>query len=466
VGWIIGLPGPFGAGCSEIADYLVEEKGFKAIKPREYIEEYAKREITEFVIPEVRSPEKRKALQVAGNIMRMDADKDLLGKWILGKMAEINKERGAEQDFVIDSLKNTREADFLREKKDGFVLVSVYSSIENRQQREEVIKQYEHDISRLKEDDRRDRDEFGSDVEWGQQVMRCDAASDISIDNDENVETTEAKQYKLHDAVNRYVLADCPIPDNNTSYMWQAEIAAGNSQCYKRHVGACIVKEDEILSVGWNRTPDGIDECLAHKDYKVCYRDYLRRKKDEGTSKEASLKRLDLDEYDTALIERITDEDLKQKYLNRIEQNMIDSYYYDFKTLEACRALHAEEMAILNAITSGRDLDGATIYTTTYPCMACAKKIAQLGLKELYFIEPYPISGVQKLLEEKNIKQYRYQGLRLRRAPRIWDSVRRKTIDRLRSIEVGRLAEKEVYDSVFQMLQMQEKVNAILGRLG
>jgi deoxycytidylate deaminase len=175
---------------------------------------------------------------------------------------------------------------------------------------------------------------------------------------------------------------------------------------------------------------------------------------------------LALDEYDTALFRRIADEDERAKYLYRLGQNLLDSYYYDFKTLEACRALHAEEMAILNAISKGQDLNSATIYTTTYPCMACAKKITQVGIKELYFIEPYPIGGAQKILSEKNVKQYRYQGLRLRYAPRIWNSVRHKTIEKLRSIEVGKLIEKEVYDSVFQMLQVQEKVNAVLGRLG
>ena len=50
------------------------------------------------------------------------------------------------------------------------------------------------------------------------------------------------------------------------------------------------------------------------------------------------------------------------------------------KTLQYCRALHAEENAILQtAKIGGIGLKNATIYTTTFPCELCAKKIYQVG---------------------------------------------------------------------------------------
>lgn len=54
-----------------------------------------------------------------------------------------------------------------------------------------------------------------------------------------------------------------------------------------------------------------------------------------------------------------------------------------FKILDYCRALHAEENAILNVTRTGSssELKEATLYTSTYPCNLCANKITQVGIK-------------------------------------------------------------------------------------
>ncbi len=114
----------------------------------------------------------------------------------------------------------------------------------------------------------------------------------------------------------------------------------------------------------------------------------------------------------------------------------------------------------------GADIREATLFTTTYPCMACAKKIAQQGIKEVYFIEPYPIEGARKLLDEKGVRQYRYQGLRLRFAPRILDDMSESTRGKLERMSGKDHEPGEVYDSAFQMFTLQKTVNAILGRCG
>jgi deoxycytidylate deaminase len=63
------------------------------------------------------------------------------------------------------------------------------------------------------------------------------------------------------------------------------------------------------------------------------------------------------------------------------------------KRLEYCRALHAEENAILQtAILGGMGIKGGTIFSTTFPCELCAKKIYQAGLKKVVYTEPYPES--------------------------------------------------------------------------
>jgi dCMP deaminase len=45
---------------------------------------------------------------------------------------------------------------------------------------------------------------------------------------------------------------------------------------------------------------------------------------------------------------------------------------------------HAEANAVFNAAKVGTQLDGATIYVTKFPCVACAGAIAQVGIKRVY----------------------------------------------------------------------------------
>lgn len=45
---------------------------------------------------------------------------------------------------------------------------------------------------------------------------------------------------------------------------------------------------------------------------------------------------------------------------------------------------HSELNAILNA---GKDLHGATMYVTLYPCNECAKAIIQSGIKKVIFLD-------------------------------------------------------------------------------
>lgn len=48
--------------------------------------------------------------------------------------------------------------------------------------------------------------------------------------------------------------------------------------------------------------------------------------------------------------------------------------------------IHAEMNAILNYKGDNKDLEGATIYTTLYPCQNCAKFLAQAGIKRVVYL--------------------------------------------------------------------------------
>ena len=88
----------------------------------------------------------------------------------------------------------------------------------------------------------------------------------------------------------------------------------------------------------------------------------------------------------------------------------------DVKRLEYCRALHAEENALLQLAKIGGNsiLDG-TIYTTTYPCELCAKKIYQTGIKTVFYTEPYPETISEEVFLEDGshkIEAIQFEGIK------------------------------------------------------
>jgi cytidine deaminase len=66
-------------------------------------------------------------------------------------------------------------------------------------------------------------------------------------------------------------------------------------------------------------------------------------------------------------------------------------------TIDYVRAVHAEMVAITDAVRHGVELAKCTLYTTTFPCHDCAKHIVASGIIRVVYIEPYRKSLVQEL---------------------------------------------------------------------
>ena len=71
---------------------------------------------------------------------------------------------------------------------------------------------------------------------------------------------------------------------------------------------------------------------------------------------------------------------------------------------ELCRALHAEQNAIIQAATLGQSIEGASIYITHQPCSICSKMIINAGIERIVVDEGYPDELATKLLAEAGIK--------------------------------------------------------------
>lgn len=143
-----------------------------------------------------------------------------------------------------------------------------------------------------------------------------------------------------------------PKVDIENVYMEIAYAVAKLSYAKRRQVGCVIVKDDQIVSFGYNGTPKGFDN----------------------------------DCEDTVSCK------------NECNCGGCET------TVTKKEVLHAESNALTKIAKSTLSSDGADLYTTTAPCFDCAKLIIQSGIKRVFYNESYrDMSGVA-LLEQANIK--------------------------------------------------------------
>jgi dCMP deaminase len=126
------------------------------------------------------------------------------------------------------------------------------------------------------------------------------------------------------------------------AYMKVAETFAKLSSARRLHVGAIIVKDDRIISIGYNGMPSGWDnDC----------------------------------------------EDLVV-YRKEIEPGLFNNEYtHEWKTKP--EVLHAETNAIAKLAKSTESGNGATLFVTHAPCMDCAKLVYQSGISSVYYRNTY-----------------------------------------------------------------------------
>jgi len=130
-----------------------------------------------------------------------------------------------------------------------------------------------------------------------------------------------------------------------------AALVSERSTCLRHHVGAIIVKDRRVLTTGYNGAAAGVRDCLELG----CLRNELKIPSGERH--------------------------------------------------EICRAIHAEQNAIIQAGKYGVDIDGGTLYCTHSPCIVCAKMIINAGIKRIVTYSDYPdVGGVRDLLKEAKVK--------------------------------------------------------------
>jgi dCMP deaminase len=133
-------------------------------------------------------------------------------------------------------------------------------------------------------------------------------------------------------------------------FMDITRLVATRSSCLRRQVGALLVKERNILATGYNGVPSGISHC----DSTGCLREQLNVPSGERH--------------------------------------------------ELCRGLHAEQNAIIQAARHGVNIDGATLYCTTMPCIICTKMIINAGIVRVVYAEGYADDLAREMISEALIE--------------------------------------------------------------
>lgn len=148
--------------------------------------------------------------------------------------------------------------------------------------------------------------------------------------------------------------------DKTNYYLDIAQAVAGRGTCLRRHYGAIIVKNDEIISTGYNGAPRGRKNCI---DLNHCVREEL---------------------------------------------NVPSGERY-----ELCRSVHAEANCIISA--SRRDMLGATLYLAcldgktgellagTNSCTMCKRQVINAGIQTVIIRDTkdeFRVIDVNKWIEE------------------------------------------------------------------
>lgn len=131
------------------------------------------------------------------------------------------------------------------------------------------------------------------------------------------------------------------------AYMQTAHTFASLSYAKRLKVGCIIVKDDRIISIGYNGMPAGWDN--------NCEDEFLH---EDGST----------------------------------------------TTKTKAEVLHAESNAIAKLAKSNESGDGASLFVTHSPCIECAKLIYQAGIKEVIFDQVYRDDKGIAFLKDSKIK--------------------------------------------------------------
>ena len=323
--------------------------------------------------------------------------------------------------IVIDSLKNSLELTYFKERYASFYCLAL-----NKIEKERC--DYKLDIiSKTTSSDPKehhkcnleiDKIEYGGkDVNKGDfaspDIENCIQKSEYHIfySNDwstySNLIKGESKfSTDLDIQLTKFIaLLFCPgiiTPSSMERSMQVAYNAKANSGCISRQVGAVVTdKNHSIKAIGWNDVAKNQVPCNLRSLNDLMSGKNLSHFSDfekgiSGTYKDGK-----------SFIEKVKEEiplsDLGEKLEGRNCSFCFKTCHNSFEGKSNqvhTRSLHAEENAMLQITKyGGQGIEGGHLYTTASPCELCSKKAFQLGITEIFYIDPYPGIATKHILK-------------------------------------------------------------------
>lgn len=145
------------------------------------------------------------------------------------------------------------------------------------------------------------------------------------------------------------------------AHMRTAENYAGLSTARRLQVGAILVKEDRIISIGYNGMPAGWDNNCEDREWMGDAGGWLSPEEIEASWP-----------YEGEYID--------------VDGNKMQGRY---KLKTKPEVLHAEANAIAKVARSPESAEDAVMFITHAPCIDCAKLIFQSGIKQVFWRHNY-----------------------------------------------------------------------------
>lgn len=397
---VIGVTGPIGSGVSTVTEAFAAN-GFKKLKISDVIRhEQSRRQL-------IAGANGRQLLQDIGNEFRQrDPSHWVKQTLTLNGILQEGEVTDRTNDLVIDSIRNLQEAKELMHRfAPNFFLVAVQASKETRWQR--LAKEYANELAEFERDDARDTDE---DLDHGQQVDRCVQLADYVILNEAERTSDSVRSRTVWDIIKSDIdlmraaheygtIRNGRAATRSEVAMAIAYAQSHQSACLKRFVGAAIVGENGMtLAVGFNENPTPMMPCKTQYGY--CYKDAEMEKSLE------SRRDVHCPKCGTK------HESLRAPYRCSACRENLKLYFFPSRNMEICSAIHAEERAIRSL--GSHSAAGATLYCTTFPCFQCARYIVDVGIRNVVYVEAYPVKQSIEFLKANNVTVLPFSGFKAR----------------------------------------------------
>ena len=287
---------------------------------------------------------------------------------------------------VIDALRNPYEVTIFKDRYSAFYQIAINVDEEIRKSRLFKLNFDEEEIKKIDSIEYSNKN-TGDKIFSNQNIRKCIELADIYIDNSQQTKDYSELKKKIAKYITLIMHPGLITPTHIERTMQIAYDAKMNSGCISRQVGA-VVTDDQfaIKSIGWNSVAENQVPCnlrdmkslISNEDkdsfskYEIEDDDFKKVCEDKNKIFESSNTGGRLYPY---CFKDIYNDDVKKEGKNQVHT----------------RSLHAEENAFLQISKyGGQGLYGGNLFTTASPCELCAKKAYQLGIKNIYYIDPYP----------------------------------------------------------------------------